>query len=92
MKNTKIMAVLVVLLAAMLFVGAASAATFDVDLTPNETIYHDGQKVQINMTWTSAIDPTNMSYVNQSVNVSYGGSEYSFGAWDQCCLNCNIYC
>ena len=81
MKNTKIMAVLVVLLAAMLFVGAASAATFDVDLTPNETIYHDGQKVQINMTWTSAIDPTNMSYVNQSVNVSYGGSEYSFGEW-----------
>ena len=81
MKNTKIMAVLVVLLAAMLFVGAASAATFDVDLTPNETIYHDGQTVQINMTWTSAIDPTNMSYVNQSVNVSYGGSEYSFGEW-----------
>ena len=81
MKNTKIMAVLVVLLAAMLFVGAASAATFDVDLKPNETIYHDGQKVQINMTWTSAIDPTNMSYVNQSVNVSYGGSEYSFGEW-----------
>ena len=81
MKNTKIMAVLVVLLAAMLFVGAASAATFDVDLMPNETIYHDGQMVQINMTWTSTIDPTNMSYVNQSVNVSYDGSDYSFGEW-----------
>ena len=52
MKNTKIMAVLVVLLAAMLFVGAASAANDGVTLTltPSQAEVTVGDEFTVNVT------------------------------------------
>ncbi|HJK71142.1 MAG TPA: hypothetical protein O0X51_04500, partial [Methanocorpusculum sp.] len=87
MKNTKIMAVLVVLLAAMLFVGAASA--YSVTTSLNSTVkdndgnvyYHTGESILVNITYSGAIDATNLSKINQSIVAYYNGISYPFGAW-----------
>ena len=85
MKNTKIMAVLVVLLAAMLFVGAASA--YSVSTSLNGTVkdgnvyYHTGESILVNITY-SGTDYANMSKINQSIVAYYNGETKSFGAWN----------
>ena len=88
MKNTKIMAVLVVLLAAMLFVGAASAA-YEVGTSLNSTdtdkdgnvYYHTGESILVNITY-SGTDYANMSKINQSIVAWYNGVSYKFDAWN----------
>ncbi|HJK82177.1 MAG TPA: hypothetical protein O0X45_05030, partial [Methanocorpusculum sp.] len=87
MKNTKIMAVLVVLLAAMLFVGAASA--YSVSTSLNSTVkdkdgnvyYHTGESILVNITY-SGTDYANMSKINQSIVACYNGGSTTFGAWN----------
>ncbi|WP_338095056.1 hypothetical protein, partial [Methanorbis furvi] len=62
MKNTKIMAVLVVLLAAMLFVGAASAATAQtLTLLPSDVDVGDTDDITVTLTLNTAAD-ADMTY------------------------------
>ena len=81
MKNTKIMAVLVVLLAAMLFVGAASAAEYTVTSSANESTYYNGQDIQVNISIPVGQSQSNLTNISQSVVAYYNGQPHSFGAW-----------
>ncbi|HJK71327.1 MAG TPA: hypothetical protein O0X51_05470, partial [Methanocorpusculum sp.] len=88
MKNTKIMAVLVVLLAAMLFVGAASAAEYKVGSTLNVTDVEDdiyylqgGDAFNVSITVTDDIGQENLTKIRDSLVVNYGDETYKFGAW-----------
>ncbi|MBU3833409.1 MAG: PGF-CTERM sorting domain-containing protein [Candidatus Methanocorpusculum faecipullorum] len=75
MKNTKIMVVLAVFLAAALFIGAASAADATVSAKTDKLTYdHDGT---ITLTITS-----NTTISNYSINVTYAGVTIHPGAFD----------
>ena len=85
MKNTKIMAVLVVLLAAMLFVGAASAypVSSGLNLTADNGKYYlqDGDAFNVSITVAGDIGQENLTKISDSLVVNYGGTDYKFGAW-----------
>ena len=85
MKNTKIMAVLVVLLAAMLFVGAASAYSVSsgLNLTADNGKYYlqGGEAFNVSITVAGNIGQENLTKISDSLVVNYGGTNYNFGAW-----------
>ena len=85
MKNTKIMAVLVVLLAAMLFVGAASAypVSSGLNLTADNGKYYlqGGDAFNVSITVAGNIGQENLTKISDSLVVNYGGKDYKFGDW-----------
>ena len=85
MKNTKIMAVLVVLLAAMLFVGAASAyqVSSGLNLTADNGKYYlqGGDAFNVSITVTGAISQENLTKIGESLVVKYGDQESNFKTW-----------
>ena len=75
MKNTKIMAVLVVLLAAMLFVGAASAADATVTATTDSSTYAHGDTITLTIV-------SNTTITHESINITYAGDTFHPAAFE----------
>ena len=71
MKNTKIMAVLAIFLAAALFIGAASAVDATVGVEGLQSSYGHNDTITLTITSNVTLDDTH------SVNVTYAGKDYS---------------
>ena len=82
------MAVLVVLLAAMLFVGAASAYTVTSTANTTTNPYYAGQEIQVNITVYGNVDAANLTKIAQSIDAVYNGETYPFvGGWTPVGMN-----
>ncbi|WP_338095051.1 PKD domain-containing protein, partial [Methanorbis furvi] len=80
MKNTKIMAILVVLLAAMLFVGAASAVGADtLELDPPEVTVNVAGDIEVTLTLDAAAESAMIYEITDSDSETYDDITFEIG-------------